>query len=246
MSNIIQHSHSSSSKDKKNGGSLFVIAISLLVIVLFLFGLNYFLNKNNKKNVNVIENVTDIRYTIGDPNAKIKLVEYADFQCPACSQLSAIFPEVFNYINNKYGSSTLSLTYKYFPLISIHKNALLSAYSTEAAKEQGKFWEMHDVLFAKQSEWSEALDAKSKIEGYAKDMGLDMAKFVLDRDSEKTKDIVNAALLEATKLQLNHTPTVFINGEEWTDLSLSAQAMEKFIEDKINSMDGVVATSTQN
>lgn len=247
MSNIIQHSHgSNSNKNKKNGGGLLFIAISLLVLVLFLFGLNYFLNRSSKKNVNVIQKVTDNRYTMGDPNAKIKLVEYADFQCPACSQLSAIFPEVFNYINSKYGSTTLSMTYKYFPLIGLHKNAMLSSYSTEAAKEQGKFWEMHDVLFAKQSEWGEALDAKSKIEGYAKDMGLDMTKFVLDRDSQNTKDIVNAALLEATKLQLSHTPTVFINGEEWIELSLSAQAMEKFIEDKINSIGNVVATSTQN
>jgi protein-disulfide isomerase len=247
MSNIIQHSHgSNSNKNKKNGGGLLFIAVSLLALVLVLFGLNYFLNRSSKKNVNVIQKVVDNRYTMGDPNAKIKLVEYADFQCPACSQLSAIFPEVFNYINSKYGSTTLSLTYKYFPLISIHKNAMLSAYSTEAAKEQGKFWEMHDVLFAKQSEWSEALDAKSRIEGYAKDMGLDMTKFVLDRDSQNTKDIVNAALLEATKLQLSHTPTVFINGEEWVELSLSAESMEKFIENKINNVSDAVATSTQN
>ena len=247
MSNIIQHSHgNNSNKNKKNNGGLLVITISLLVIVLFLFGLNYFLNNDNKKNVSVIEKVVDNRYTMGDPNAKIKLVEYADFQCPACSQLSAVFPEVFNYINSKYGSSTLSLTYKYFPLIGIHKNALLSAYSVEASKEQGKFWQLHDVLFAKQSEWGEALDAKSKIEGYAKDLGIDMTKFVLDRDSQNTKDIVNAGLLEATKLQLSHTPTVFMNGEEMVDLSLSAPAIEKAIEDKINSMSGSFASSTQN
>lgn len=241
MSNIVQHSHGSNS-NKKSNSSLLVVVISLISIVVVLFALNYFLTRGNKKNAAVIEKVTDNRQTIGDPNAKIKLVEYADFQCPACSQLAAIFPEVFNYINNKYGSTTLSLTYKYFPLVSIHANALLSAYSTEAAKEQGKFWEMHDVLFAKQSEWSEGLDAKSKIEGYAREMGLDMAKFIQDRDSQTTKDAVSAALVEATKLQLDHTPTVFMNGVEMTDLSLSASAIEKIIEDKLNM--GVAATST--
>ncbi len=244
MSNIIQHSRGANS-NKKSNNSLLVIVVSLISIVVILFALNYFLTRGNKKNAEVIEKVADNRQTMGDPNAKIKLVEYADFQCPACSQLGAILPEVFNYINNKYGSTTLSLTYKYFPLVSIHANALLSAYSTEAAKEQGKFWEMHDVLFAKQSEWSEGLDAKSKIEGYAREMGLDMAKFIQDRDSQTTKDAVSAALVEATKLQLNHTPTLFMNGVEMTDLSLSASAIQKIIEDKINS-EAMISTSTNS
>ena len=239
MSNVIKHS-GSGKKEKSNGG-LLVIVISLIALIVILFSLNYFLSRGNKKNATVVEKVVDNRYTMGDPNAKIKLVEYADFQCPACAQLSAIFPDVYSYINNKYGSTTLSLTYKYFPLVSIHQNALLSAYSVEAAKEQGKFWELHDVLFTKQSEWGEALDAQSKIEGYARDLGLDMSKFVIDRDSQKTKDTVSAALLEATKLQLDHTPTVFMNGVEMTDLSLSAPAIEKIIEDQLN---GGATTST--
>lgn len=239
MSHIVTHTHGSKN-EKKSNGSIVVIA-SLLSIVFILFGLNYFFSKQNKNNTDVIVRVTDNRYTLGNSDAKIKLVEYADFQCPACSIFSSVFPEVFNYINNKYGSSTLSLTYKYFPLVAIHKNALLSAYSVEAAKEQGKFWEMHDTLFTKQEEWGEALDAKSKIETYARDMGLDMAKFVSDRDSEITKNTVDQALIEATKLELNHTPTVYMNGIEIENLSLSASGIEKIIEDEINRS---VATST--
>ncbi|MEI6352937.1 MAG: thioredoxin domain-containing protein [Candidatus Nomurabacteria bacterium] len=233
MSNVIQHSRGNSSPKKSNG--LLVIVISLVALVFVLFSLNYYLNKSTKKNSAVIEKVTDNRQTMGDPNAKLKLVEYADFQCPACARFSTIFPEVFKYINDKYGSSTLSLTYKYFPLVSIHQNALLSGDSAEAAKQQGKFWEMHDELFAKQDDWGEALDAKIKIEGYAKDMGLDMTKFVVDRDSQAAKDSVNAGLKESTQLQLDHTPTIFINGVEWSDISLTVPAMEKALEDKINS-----------
>ena len=238
MSNIITHSHGE--KNKKKSGSLLTVVVSLLIILIVLFGLNYFISKQNKNNSEVITKIDDTRYTLGDPNAKIKLVEYADFQCPACSVFSRVFPEVFDYINTKYGSSTLSLTYKYFPLISIHQNALISTYSVEAAKNQGKFWEMHDLVFEKQNEWSEALDAKAKLEGYAKSLNLDMDKFISDRDSDLVKDTVNRALIEATKLELSHTPTVYMNGVEIENLSLSAKDIEKLIEDKINE----VASST--
>lgn len=237
MSNIVTHSHG----NKKGSNSLVVVIVSLLVIVVLLFGLNFILSKQNKNNTEVVTKVGDSRYTIGDPNAKIKLIEYSDFQCPACAQFAKVFPEVFNYINGKYGSSTLSFTYKYFPLVSIHRNALFSAYSAEAAKNQGKFWEMHDLLFENQGDWGEALDAKAKIEEYAKNIGLDMAKFISDRDNDVTKDTVNRALIEATKLELDHTPTIYINGEEIKNLSLSAKDIEKIIEDKLN---GIFATST--
>ncbi|MDQ1281803.1 MAG: hypothetical protein QG630_154 [Patescibacteria group bacterium] len=237
MSNIVTHSHG----NKKGSNSLKVVVISLLVIVVLLFGLNFILSKQNKNSAEVVTKVGDARYTKGDPNAKIKLVEYSDFQCPACSIFAKVFPEVFNYINGKYGSTTLSLTYKHFPLVSIHKNALLSAYSSEAAKEQGKFWEMHDLLFGNQEDWGEALDAKAKIEEYAKNIGLDMPKFIADRDSDVTKDTVNRALIEATKLELDHTPTVYMNGEEIKNLSLSAKDIQKIIEDKLN---GAAASST--
>ncbi len=237
MSNIVTHSHG----NKKGSNSLKVVVVSLLVIMVLLFGLNFILSKQNKNSAEVVTKVGDARYTLGNPDAKIKLVEYSDFQCPACAQFAKIFPEVFNYINGKYGSSTLSLTYKYFPLVSIHKNALLSAYSAEAAKEQGKFWEMHDLLFGNQGDWGEALDAKAKMEEYAKNIGLDMAKFIADRDSKITKDIVSEALIEATKLELDHTPTVYMNGEEIKNLSLSAKDIEKIIEDKLN---GAAASST--
>lgn len=237
MSNIVTHSHGK----KKGSNSLLVVVVSLLAIIFLLFGLNFIISKQTKNSGEAITKVSDSRYTLGNPDAKIKLVEYSDFQCPACAQFSRVFPEVFNYINEKYGSSTLSFTYKYFPLVSIHKNALLSAYSAEAAKEQGKFWEMHDLLFGNQKDWAEALDAKVKIEEYAKNIGLDITKFIADRDSDTTKDLVNKALIEANRLKLDHTPTVYMNGEEMKNLSFSAKDIEKIIEDKLNA---IIASST--
>lgn len=229
MSNVVTHSHK---EKKKNNGAVTVI-VTLLVIVLALFGLNYILNKSNKNNSEVVQKVADSSYTMGSENATVKLVEYSDFQCPACRAFAAVFPEVYSYINDKYGPDALSLTYKYFPLVSIHRNALLAAQSAEAARIQGKFWDLEKVLYEKQDEWGSALDAKSQIEGYVREMGIDMAKFIQDRDSQEVIDTVNAGLAEATKLGLNHTPTVFMNGIEMVDLELSADYIKKAVEDKL-------------
>ncbi len=134
MVNVVTHN-----KDKKKNNSAITIVVTLLVIVGLLIGLNKILNKNTKVNTAVVEKVLDSSYTLGSADAKIKLVEYADFQCPACAAFSSVFPQVYKDINSKYGSSTLSLTYKYFPLVSIHRNAILAAHSAEAARLQGKF-----------------------------------------------------------------------------------------------------------
>lgn len=232
MSNVITHTN----KEKKKNKGAISIVITLLIIVLALFGLNYLLTKNNKNNIDTIQKVADNSYTLGSENAKIKIIEYSDFQCPACRAFSIVFPEVYSYINNKYGEDTLSLTYKYFPLTSIHKNAILSAESAEAARLQGKFWDLEKVLFEKQDEWGQALDAKSKIENYAKDIGLDIAKFIEDRDSQEVSNTVNSSLSEAIKLGLNHTPTVFMNGIEMENLELSPDYIKKVIEEKLSEL----------
>ncbi len=234
MSNVIMHSNSNKEK-KKNKGAISIV-ITLLIIVLALFGLNYLLTKNNKNNVEIIQKVADNSYTLGNENAKVKLIEYSDFQCPACRAFSVVFPEVYTYINDKYGEGSLSLTYKYFPLTSIHRNAIISAQSAEAARLQNKFWDLEKVLFEKQDEWGEALDAKSKIENYAKDLGLDIDKFIKDRDSQDVVNTINNSLAEAVKLGLNHTPTVFMNGIEMQNLELSPNYIKKVIEEKLNEL----------
>lgn len=226
MTNIVKH-------DKKKKNNLLTIFITIIIIIIIFIGLDKLINKGQKNNKEMVTKVLDNSYTKGDINAKVKLIEYADFQCPACRSLSPVLDSVFEEVNNKYGSTTLSITFKHFPLTSIHKNALLSAYSAEAARLQGRFWDFEKVLFEKQNEWGEALDAKSKIESYAKDMNLDMAKFITDRDSDSSRSIVNSALLEATKLKLNHTPTVFMNGEEMIDLQHNKDYIIKEIEKEL-------------
>jgi hypothetical protein len=109
------------------------------VILVILFGLNSFLTKENKNNTELINKVAVENYLKGDKDAKVRLVEYADFQCPACASYSPVINKLYNDINTEYGSSSLAIAYKYFPLIQIHKNAMISAQSVEAAGMQGKF-----------------------------------------------------------------------------------------------------------
>jgi len=204
-------------QDSKN--NIWVVIGSLAFILIILFGLNFFLTNKNKNNSEIINKVVTDHTIKGDINAKVKLVEYADFQCPACAAQVSNIKKLFTEINSEYGSSSLSVTYKYFPLIQIHKNAMLASQSVEAAGLQGKFWEMHDLVFTNQKDWAEALDAKIKLENYATELGLDLDKFKLERDSEGVKNKISNSYKEGVKIGLNHTPTIFLNGVEVKELN---------------------------
>lgn len=166
-------------------------------------------------------------WTKGAKNPKVTLVEYSDFQCPACGAYYPMVEEVFAEYKDR-----ISFTYRHFPLPQ-HKNALPAAYASEAAGAQGKFWEMADMLFKNQSEWSEKPDASIIFEGYAKKLGLDMAKYELDVKSEATKAKVSRDQNSGKLSLINHTPTFFINGK-MSDNPRSVQELKALIENAIN------------
>ena len=146
-------------------------------------------------------------WTKGSKNPKLTLVEYSDFQCPACGAYYPMVEEIYNEYKDK-----ISFTYRHFPLPQ-HKNALAAAYASEAAGVQGKFWEMGDLLFKNQSEWSEVVLPGSIFEGYAKKIGLDMAKYKVDAASDAVKARVERSAQSGKLSAINHTPTFFINGK---------------------------------
>lgn len=137
----------------------------------------------------------------------VTVVEFSDFQCPACLSVQ----EPLKQILAKY-EGKVELVYRHFPLVSIHKNATLAAYASEAADMQGKFWEMHDMLFTKQAEWSELSDPMSVFVGYSEQIGMDTAKFAADLESQAVKDVVTTDVLASTRYRLSGTPTFFVNG----------------------------------
>lgn len=146
-------------------------------------------------------------HTKGAEKSVVTIVEYSDFQCPACGANYPLVEEVFAEYKNK-----ISFTYRHFPLPQ-HKNALLAAYASEAAGKQGKFWEMTDILFKNQNEWSESMTARTIFSGYAEKLGLDIARFTSDMKSDEIKNKVENDKKSGQLSAVDHTPTFFLNGK---------------------------------
>lgn len=144
----------------------------------------------------------------GGLNSPVLLVEYGDFGCLACrsyyfalKQLTAEFGDRITFI------------YRHFPL-STQANPELAARAAEAAGKQGKFWEMHDLLFEKQEEWSKADDTIPLFESYAALLGLNLEQFRVDSKSREVMNLVRTQKYHAVKSKLEGTPTFFLNGEK--------------------------------
>lgn len=143
----------------------------------------------------------------GNLQAKVTLLEYSDFQCPACGSYYPILKKVVQ----DYGDR-VRFVYRHYPIRQIHPNAELAARTAEAAGKQGKFWEMHDKLFENQSKWSSKSGARSDFEGYAGELGLNIEQFKKDIDSQELKDKVNAQYVGGNESGVSGTPSFFLNG----------------------------------
>jgi protein-disulfide isomerase len=143
----------------------------------------------------------------GNPNAPVTLVEYSDFQCPSCGNY---FP-LLKQLSDEY-KDQLRIVYRHYPL-SFHAHAELAAQAAEAAGKQGRFWEMHDLIFRQQKDWSEKVgSARSLFVGYARELGLDMARFEADLDSKEVRQAVDADRRSGDWVGVDSTPTFFLNG----------------------------------
>ncbi len=140
-------------------------------------------------------------------SGEIVLVEFSDFQCPACLAVQ----EPLKQILKKY-EGKVTFVYRHFPLVSIHKNAMIAAQASEAANLQGKFWEFHDKLFENQAEWSGLSEARDKFGEYLAQIGGDIDKFKSDLESQVVKDAVSVDILATTRYRLSGTPTFYVNG----------------------------------
>src|SRR3989344_9374626 len=156
----------------------------------------------------LLEVVSD-DYIKGNKDASVTLVEYMDFECEACG---AYYP-LINQLEEEF-KNEVRFVNRYFPLPG-HKNGLLSALAVEAAGKQGKYWEMHDILFENQKTWGEKQSPDPTIfEGYAKQIKLNIDKFKKDVVSQEIKDRVNRDKNAGVKLGVSGTPTFFLNGEK--------------------------------
>ncbi len=139
-------------------------------------------------------------------DAKVTLIEYADFQCPACG---AYYPYV-KQLGQEF--KNLSIVFRNFPL-SQHANAWPAAQAAQAAGQQGKFWEMHNMLFDNQDTWAGSASPEEIFNAYAQTLGLDMAKFKTDFNSSETKTKIQADYTGGAS-QIDGTPTFFLNNQK--------------------------------
>ncbi|MCL5114116.1 MAG: DsbA family protein [Patescibacteria group bacterium] len=181
-----------------------------VVLVAAVYGLLQIANSPQESSTTAkIPPVTKTDIGRGNPNAKVTLVEYSDFQCPACAAYHPLVSQLLAELNGK-----IYFVYRFFPLIQIHQNAMNSAQAAYAAGQQGKFWEMHDLLFETQTSWADSQKAREVFTDYAKKLKLDMDKFKADFDSEKGKSLINDEYSKGLGIGINSTPTFFVNGEK--------------------------------
>jgi len=153
--------------------------------------------------------ISEADWIKGNKEASAVLVEYSDFQCPACG---AYYP-LMKQITEDFGDK-IAFVYRHFPLKQIHKHATLAAEAAEAAGQQGKFWEMHDLIFENQLTWSNKISSKDTFVEYAERLGLNAEKFKSDLESKEIKNKVESDYLSGISFGVNGTPTFFLNGKK--------------------------------
>jgi len=146
------------------------------------------------------------------PNVKVSspvvLEEYGDYQCPPCGMLFPVLKE----IEHEYGDQ-LRVVFHHFPLTKIHKNAMMAAQAAEAARNQGKFSQMHDRLYGTQNGWKDLSDPRPTFIGYAKELGLNVERFSRDMDSPEVQQRITSDMQRGSGVGVTGTPTVFIEGK---------------------------------
>lgn len=179
--------------------------LGLIVYGLFLLGGG---SSSSASSV-LADRVAPSDHVTGNTDSSIILVEYSDFQCPACAAYHTIVKQLLEDMGD-----SVQFVYRNFPLTSIHQNAQIAAQAAEAAAQQGKFWEMYDLLFENQTQWSEVNQPETVFENYADSLGLDIDQFKQDLESDIIKDKVETDYQSGVRSQVNATPTFFLNGKQ--------------------------------
>ena len=159
-------------------------------------------------------------HVTGNLNSKVTLVEYGDYECPVCEG----YYTTVQAVQQKYVDK-IKFQFRNLPLSQIHPNAIAGARAAEAADMQGKFWQMHDALYAQTNwnDWSTSRDPQPFFEQYARQIGLDITKFKTDFASSTANDRIQADVAAFQKTgQQEATPTFFLNGKAVPNTSLVA------------------------
>jgi protein-disulfide isomerase len=176
---------------------------------------------------------TPSNHTLGSDSSGVVLIEYGDFQCPACGSYHPILKQVKELYKDR-----VLFQFRHFPLETIHVNARASSRAAEAAGMQNKFWEMHDMLFENQTAWSGAGDPVSIFESYAEALELDMTKFTADYKSATVNATINADITEGKNIGATSTPTFVLDGQKIENPGASVEAFSAILDEAIAKKTG--------
>ena len=165
----------------------------------------------------------------GNANAPVTLEEFGDFECPPCGILHPILKQ----LEGEFGPDKVRLIFREFPLVPNHVHALAAARAAEAAGLQGRFWEMHDMIYENQKTWHEAFDVRPIFEGYATKIGLNLEQFRKDNTNEIVERRIFLDGKRAHSLGVQGTPTVFMNGREVPFESLAPDRLKALINNEL-------------
>ena len=149
-------------------------------------------------------------YLAASPSATVTLVEFGDYECPACAVYAPFIKQVLTEFPGK-----VNYVFRNYPLPQ-HKNGPISSYAVEAAGIQDKYWEMQEKVYATQNDWAKLSDPTGLFVEYAKGLELNMDQFLSDMGSQKVKDIVERDTNDGNTVRLSETPTFYINGKKVT------------------------------
>lgn len=184
--------------------------VSTLVIVLVLAGLIVgakVLLAPKKMGVMDQVNLQTAR-TKGDPQARVKIIEYVDFQCPACAYGIKLLKTYFEQHPND-----IFIQVRYFPLTQMHHHAMLSALYSECAARQGKFWALDDLMIPQQSQWEQLISPDPVFQSMAAQVGMNIDQLNACLSSDDTRKVINDEKSLGQSLGISSTPTYFINGK---------------------------------
>lgn len=166
-------------------------------------------------------------WTVGPSNARVVLLEYGDYQCPPCVTLHRAVDDMLA----KHGQE-VRFVFRHYPT-KRHRNAERAAEAAEAAGAQGKFWQMHAKLYDNQGEWYGMADPMPAFARYAREVGLDDARFTSDIESKRFRSKIRESKEEAKGLGVRGAPALFLNGARVMKLPLQTGALEALVVDAL-------------
>jgi len=185
----------------------FLLILAALIVV-FIGVIVYSKNKSNSSS-DTSNSGEGSSYIVGAGTSGVTLVEFGDFQCPACGSYYPIIEQV----KEKYGDQ-IKFQFRHFPLVQIHRNAMVAHRAAEAAGRQNKFWEMYNLLYQRQKAWESAGNPTAIMEDYAAELGLNIDQFKSDFASESVNNVIQADIKAGQAIGATSTPTFVLNGKK--------------------------------